>query len=418
MDASLLAMPQFQNFNIQQPPTSVQTKFNGTLVASSLPKILAYSNTEQGNVMLYESNNTSLLLVLPPGLSISIPNVKFSDTPLPIPGNMFKAGYVFYKNQPEQLAELDKLLSPSWREQLSGPLPQPIVKKEPFLLARATINYNGHQFPASLWEYSDKSLVIFAPMDFSGGNDKLMKPWRGFVCPDSPSGKSDGYMIYKNTPAMVNFAKQYFNVPFETMYTKSPPVATAPMVKKSEPNLFETKFFMFNNEQVKMEFVEISSLAIALFPTPMIFLDGFNMQELYHPNGNKIPGYLIPKSQKDKITMIQNYFGLSDIESMYIMKEEVSQRSTIVQQQSNVGSKFSDLSINSFDDIPISTLIRLLKAKLDASGEIINKNEVTGQILIYGDTDKVIADAQILDEMKTEIEIKCGSKMAILLGDN
>lgn len=423
MDQTLMSMPQFQHFNQPLAPQGVQATFNATMVASQLPKILAYSQAPQGNVMLYESNKTTLLLVLPPGMSVTLGNgIKMSDTPLPIPGGIFKTGYCFYKNQSEQLAELDKMLGPVWRDQLSEPLPPPIIKKEPVLLARTTINFNGHQFPASLWEYSDKSLAIFAPMDFSNGNEKLMKPQRSCACPDSPSGKADGYMVWKSTSSMVNFAKQHFNVPFETMYTKSPPVHSAPVITQREPVILETKNFMFNGQQVTMDFVECSPLALTLFPTPMIQLDGFDMKELYHPNGTKRPGYLLAKSQKDKIIMIQNYFGLSELEGMYTMTEELPPRATINNGSSGVlvptqtqGRGFSDLSINSFDDIPLSTLLRLIKVKLEASVGVVNKNEISGQVLIYGDEEKVNSDAAILEEMETSIQVKCGNKMAIFL---
>jgi hypothetical protein len=417
MDSSLMSLPQFSHMNTPSIPQELQTTFNATMVQSQLPKVLAYSSAPQGNVMLYESNKTTLLLVLPPGLSITIGNgVRITDTPLPIPGGIFKTGYVFYKNNQEQLLELDKILGTNWREQLSEPLPAPIVKKEPVLLARNTISYNGHIFPASLWEYSDKSLVVFAPMDFSGGNDKLMKPWKGFVCPDSPSGKSDGWMIYKGTQNMINFAKTHFPVPFDTMYTKSQPVVQAPIIEKREPIVIETKAFMFNEQQVTMEFVELSPLAIALFPSPMIQLEGFDLKELFHPTGGKRPGYLLAKSMKDKI---------SDLESMYTMVEEAPVRANVIQQASGVlpnmvqgqiqGKGFSDLSINSFDDIPISTLLRLIKNKLKVSTGVVNKNEISGQVLIYGDEEKVTADAAFLDEMEINIQIKCENKSAILL---
>lgn len=423
MDQSLMSMSQFAHMNLPPIPQGVQTKFNATMTVSALPKILAYSQCDQGNVMLYESNKTTLLLVLPPGMSITIPGIKLSDRPLPIVGGE-KTGYVFSKFQPQQLEELDRMLGSEWKNQLSEPLPAPVIAKTPVLLCRTNIAYNGHQVPASLWEYSDKSLVVFAPMDFSGGNDKLMKPFNPLVCPDLPPkpdgkpGSCSGYMIYKGTPNMVNFAKQHFQVPFETMYTKSPPVHLTPIAVQREPVILETKAFLFNNQQVTMEFVESSPLALAMFPSPMIALDGFDMKELYHPCGTKRPGYLIAKSQKDKITMIQQYFGLSDLESMYTMTEEVSARATAIQPLP-VGSAqskgFSDLSINSFDDIPLSTLLRLIQVKLKASVGVVNKNEISGQVLIYGDGAKVDADAAFLDDMETSIQVICGDKMAVFL---
>lgn len=414
-------MPQFQRLNMPIAPQGVQATFNGTMTQAILPKILAYSQVSQGNVMLYESNKTTLLLVLPPGLSITIPNVKLSERPLPIVGGE-KNGFAFYKNRPDQLSELDKIIGTVWRDQLSEPLPIPPVTKTPELLCRNNILYNGHQFSASLWEYSEKSLAIFAPMDFSGGNEKLMKPFSPLICPDLPvqpngkPGACSGFMIYKNTRDMINFAKQFFPIPFESMYKKSvPPIAqTIPVTKQYEPTLIETKSFMFNGQQIFMEFIELSPFAIALFPTPMIPLDGFDMKELYHPTGNKRPGYLVAKSQKDKINLIQTFFGLSNLEDMYTLFEEVSARADI-NQQTTTQKSFSDLSINSFDDIPISTLLRLIQNKLKTSNDVTSKNEISGQILIYGDEDKVNLTAANLDEMETSIQVKVGTKMAVFL---
>jgi hypothetical protein len=423
MDQTLFDMPQFKSFTQAPLPENVKTTINTSIMTTSvLPKILAYSQTEFGNVILYESTKVSLLLILPNGMSLNNSIIKMSTSPLPIVGGE-RNGLVIYKNRPDQLEVLDNFFNgQAWRNELSEPLPVVAPKKEPFLLCKNKIIANGHQFEASLWEYSDKSLAIFSPLDFSNGNDKLMKPFHKLVCPDtnfSATGHSSGWMIFKNNTTMINFAKQHFPIQFETMYTKSSPIKILVPVQERQPEIIETKQIMVGDMTVTMEFAEYSPLSIALFPSPMIQIPGFDLKDnLKHPNGSNRAGYICPKSDKIKINTLEKYFGIENLENLYTMTEEISTRSSGFEKTTSaVTNGLSDLGIKDFSEIPVSTLLRLLSNKLMESSEFYEKNEVIGDILIYGDKDKVNDKAGFYDDMETKIQVICGNKMAVILSN-
>lgn len=417
MDTTNISYPGYSS-SMSQP-----VQFGGSIVQSVLPKVLTFASAESGNVVLYEINKLSILLTLPPGMELPhASGIVKSDKKFPTPHGD-KSGYLFYKNNASHIDTLNKLFNGDvWQKELSEPLPQPVVPKDPSLLVRKTIMYNGRTMDISVWEYSDKSLAVFSPMDFSGGNERMLKPCRGLACTDSPSGKCDGYLIFKNNVGMISFLKQFIpDVNFEAMYKKSIPPSSSSSSYSSipkEPQLLETKQIMLNGQEFNLEFYEYSELSVVLFPTPMISLGGDYRQtdNLKHPTQGPRSGYTIAKANLGSIESVCKYFGFSNIETLYTMKPEVAARSvamsnTTVPQQSNL----ADMSIKTFDDIPIESLTTILRRKLVTSTGITCKEMLGDKFLVYGDEESVNDKISEMDDMSISIEIKLSGKYLVLL---
>lgn len=415
MDTTTMSYPGYSS-SMPQP-----VQFGGSIVQSVLPKVLTFASVESGNVVLYEINKLSILLTLPPGMELpTTSGIVKSDKKFPTPHGD-KSGYLFYKNNASHIETLNKLFNGDvWQNELSEPLPQPVIPKDPSLLVRKAIMYNGRTMDISVWEYSDKSLAVFTPMDFSGGNDRLLKPCRGLACTDSPNGKCDGYLIFKNNTGMISFLKQFIpDVNFEAMYKKSiPPTSSSSTSIPREPQLLETKQIMLNGQEFNLEFYEYSELSVVLFPSPMISLgtDYKQTDNLKHPIQGSRPGYTIPKSNVVAIESVCKYFGFSNIETLYTMKPEppsrsVAMSSTITQQQSNL----ADMSIKTFDDIPIESLTTILRRKLVTSTGITCKEMLGDKFLVYGDEESVNEKISEMDDMSISIEIKLSGKYLVLL---
>lgn len=413
IDSSVVGYPGYSS--VQQQ--IIVPQFGGAVVASALPKTLAFAGSETGNVFLYEVTKTTMLLSLPTGMELpSSSGFVKGPKPFTTPHGE-KTGYVFYKNKPDQINKLNEMFRGSdWQKELSEPLPPPTVAKEPILLVKKTVFWEGRSFDVSVFEYSEKTLAIFTPVDITKGNDKLLKPQHSMVCPGSPSGKANGYMCFKNNVQMVNFVKSFLpDVPFETMYTKSTPLASAQIQKQRDPQLLESKQFMSGDNQFTLDLVEYTEASIALFPSPLFNLDGMQLsQNIIHPTQGPRPGYIIPKGNIHLINTMKSYFGFSNIEDMYSMTEE-STRSIDHVSQTTAVSQLADMSIKSFDDIPIETLVRILKTKLSESPAIISKELLGDKIIIYGNDTDVNDKVSEMDHLSTVIEIKCGSKTLFIL---
>ena len=416
MESNFVGYPGYSS--IQQQV--VVPQFGGAVVVSALPKVLAFAGSETGNVFLYEVTKAIMLLVLPNGMELPsssgfIKGPKPFQTP-----HGDKSGYVFYKNRPDHIIKLIEMFKGSeWQKELSEPLPPPTVVKEPILLAKKTICWEGKTFDFSLWEYSDKTLTIFVPIDITKGNDRLLKPQHSLICPDSPSGKANGYMCFKNNVMMINFVKSFIpDIAFETMYTKSIPLAAFEVKKQRDPQLLESKQFMSGDNQFVLDLVEYTEVSIALFPTPLFNLDGMQLtQNIIHPTQGSRPGYIIAKGNIQLVNTLKTYFGFSNIEDMYTITEE-SIRSipqTKIINSSGSASQLADMSIKSFDDIPIETLVRILRTKLSESPDICSKELLGDKIIIYGNKENVNDKVSELDHLSTIIEITCGLKSLVIL---
>lgn len=407
-----MSIPQFSGMS----EISQSSQFSGQLVTASLPKLLSFSQTPQGNVCLYEVTELIILLVVPPGMELNIPDIKRNDKVYKTPHGD-KSGYVFYKNQTKHMETIDSLFNgQDWRKELSQALPAPIIPKDPFLLCDRNIIVKGIQMRFTLYEYSDKSLAFFTPQDITEGNDKLAKPWRSLACPSAPGGKANGYMCFKNNSQMINFLKTIVpDLPFETMYTKSQPLTAAAVQKQRDPQFLETKQFMYNDITFTVDFFEYSNVSIALFPTPMIAIPGLQLSSnIINPKVGPCDGYIVAKANKPIIDMLKNFFKFDNIESLYTMTEESLKSLPPMAQTSSAISAPSNV-INSFDDIPIETLVRILSTKLSSSGSFSNKELLGDKVIIYGDIDQVEENIELYSEYKIEFTCKIGDKLLYLL---
>lgn len=405
--SSFMSIPQFSNMNEVNTPTA---NFSGQLVASSLPKLLIFSQTDKGNVCLYEVTELIILLVVPSGMELNIPDVKKSDKLYKTPHGD-KSGYVFYKNNSKHVETIDNLFNDrNWRNELSKPLPDPVAPKDPYLLCERYILFKGNNIQFGLFEYSEKSLAFFVSQDITEGNERLGKFWRGLA---HPSGKKDGYLVYKNNVQMINFLKSIIpDVPFETMYTKSQALTNINKIdKQRDPQFLDTKQFMHDNITFFVDFFEYSEVSIAIFPTPMIAIPGLQLStNLINPKVGKSDGYIVAKSNKPVMDMLKNFFRFDNIESLYTMVQETPRSSQVITQNSQINAPSN--VINSFDDIPIDTLVRILSTKLSSSSEFTSKELLGNKILIYGNNDKVNENLEIYSE--AHIEFTCNIDNKIL----
>lgn len=412
MDQYLREIPQFAAMGA---PNNA-SQFTGKIkVNHNFPIILAFSQQGAGNIFLYELDGLRIFLTLPNGMEIQITGVKKSANAISTPHGE-KYGYVFFKNNGGHIETLNSLFNGNqWQNNLSEPLPEPVAEKTPLLLFEGQINFNNSSIPVFLYEYSDKSLAFFSPVDISNGDDKLLKFNRNLACPNSPNGKCNGHLIFKNNARMINFIKTYINIPFESMYKKSEPKISKAVAQQSEAQLIDSKRFISNDVEFSLEVFEYSPLSIALFPNPLFNINGLQLtNNLTHPQNGRVSGYIIAKSNLNQIEMIERNFQFSSFSSKYSMTEDLTKGIVIAPPAGIMpaGPFQSDLSINSFKDIPLETLIRLVIDKMKESSDVVSKNLPIGdKTMIYGDEDKVIQESELFEEMKIGFEIKSDQKL-------
>lgn len=414
MDSSFLNIPQFAAMN--QVPAPVST-FTGNLTPStdaSLPKILTVSSHPQGNIVLHEVTKLVILLTVPHGVNL--------DTKLVQKGNKAykttigeQTGYVFYKNTKAHMDELDKLFGDdSWKANLSEPLPEPTVAKEPVLLIRQQILHNGIAMNASLYEYSDKSLALFCAGDPSNGDDKLLKPFRSLACPESPSGKANGYLVFKNNAKMINFVKSIFmNTTFESLYTKSPAIQTPTVAAKLEPIFLGERTFQDNGMILKVEFFEYSPLAIALFPEPMFKIGDLTVtNNLKYGTGVK-DGYIIAKANTSSMLSVKTHLQFPNIEELFTL---TTASENLKDNTAVMTNSLSDMTVKNYSDIPLETLVRLINVKMQGISQVKVNDLINDRTIIVGPNDAVVEKFDSLySDCETLTHIQSGDNTLILL---
>lgn len=407
-------LPQASSFNLS---LSQKPKYGA---------VLAYAQQGDINIFLYDVSELTIMLSIPQTMNVSFTpkeNIKHSGAKKFQTIHGEKDGFLLYKNNQTHLDKIDQMFPNSgWRANLVEALPAVKVAADPVLMIKAVIYHNGENVPASLYEYSDKTLVVFAARDLAG-DPKIMKWWSRYVCPDAPSGYSDGYGVFKNNQQAVNFLKQIFRFPeLESRYVKSPAIQSAPVQTVRSNHFIQNKQVMFGPTNHLVDVVENGPFSVVVFFDPPINIQGFEQNlknELNHPVKGKFPGYLISKSRKDMITWLETSFGLNNFESNYIIEEETSQRQSAVpvattaagtvQNSQHVSSAISNLS-----DIPIETLLRLLTEKIKQT-TFFNKGTIDGKVIIFGENQTVEETAANLDDMATELEIKYGDRSLVML---
>lgn len=381
-------------------------------------KYLTYSETDQGMVYLYEVTVKTMLLVMPSTMSNNFTlkeNIKHSGSVMHNTEHGARSGYLLYKDNAAHIARIDTMFSGfDWRQNLIEPLPVIKPPATPVFMTRANIQHGGEVVPASLYEYSDKQLVVFCSRDLAG-DSKIMKFFETYRCPESSTGYSPGYGVWKNNPRSINFLKQMFKLPdLESRYVKSTPVISAPTQMQQSINHFIVDKIIANGTNThKLNVTEISPLAITVIFEPVVGLDGFGpywKTDLKHPiSGEPVCGFMLPKSKTDLIEWLQITFMIENFEDRYVLTEEKTARSTGIIQQptepaSQLSSEMSNMSIKSVSDLPIATLVRLLTEKLKTTA-LETKDLPDGRVIILGDGNKVVDSAANLDDMETELEI-------------
>jgi hypothetical protein len=406
MDA-YLSIPQYRNSNDSEK----FTHFTGSIVKVEYPKVIAYSELESGKIFLYDISKLNILLVLPIGIDINIEGKKKTDKLHDTPHGQ-RSGYLFYKNVQRDVDSLKILFQDSWIKHLVEPLPQIAEMKDPFSLFDGFINHNGLQTSVSLYEYSDKSLAIFTPIPLYDN----LKFCKNLVCAKSPSGKLDGFLVFKNDRKHIAFLKNLIpGLDFESAYKKSiPPSSSSSSVsvkQKREPLMIFSKNLIESDLEYLLEVYEYSEDSLALFTTPFqLNSDFMKSDNLTHPTQNSRPGYIIAKKNSRSIEILKTKYNISNLEDLYSMK---SSASTIATQGAMQGQSLNP--IRSFEDIPFETLIRLIKNNLTNSSGIVSKELIGGNILFYGDEELVKERSNENDEMEISIEIKLPGKLLVLL---
>lgn len=433
LSASLASLPMYQK--LQELDQSQMSNFNGTITQPSLPKILTYAPTPQGNVYLYEVKKTTILLTGPD--SLDIPGYKKTSEQFATPdGN--RSGIVFYKNRPDHIKKLDDLFGEKWKSQLSEPLPKPVESKSPNLLWSGSINNGTVSF--YLYEYSNVSMVAFTPatLDESQG----VKSWRSLECPhaspnskwpDLPYGKADGYIINKSPGKQHTYLRALIgDFDYESKYIKStPPVKaivssqTLSTVKEVEPLKIYTQTFFNSSSGIstEVELFEYRETSLVLFLTPHVDIPGFTLTRgLTHPSQGKREGFSISKNYAPSINQLKTMFGITNLETLYTMIPNASGNeytsANLNKNDIAMANKLSNMSSTNFNDLPIETLARLLINKLSETNTLETKELITKDTLYYGPDTDVDSSVEIQDTMQILLEVSTGGKKLVILTNN
>lgn len=421
--------PQMYGQSAQQTAAPVKSTFNATFTQNNIPKTLTFAETPSGNVFLYEVKPLTILLVTPQ--SMVIPGYKVSNEQFMTPDGP-RNGIVFYKNNAVHIKALDDMFGTNWKNNLSVPLPDPKEEKSPILLWNGTINNGTVTF--YLYEYSDKCLVAFTPASLDSNQVKFC---RNLACPHSPSGKCDGWLIYKSPGRQHDYLRSLIgNIDYESKYTKSKaavaamPIAgpiggvtnstIAATIDKEPMIIYENKIF---NEasgiETQIEIYEYSPTSIVLFLTPHALISG--LQEgngLNHPKQGRRPGFTIAKKYAPSINLICEMFGITDLASRYTM-EEVAQSTIdprLNQQQAAMANSLS--APPSINDLPIETLAKSLLGKLSLSTTLEQRNIIGGNLIYFGPSDVVSETVDMLETYEILLDVKTSDKRLCILKNN
>uniref|UniRef100_A0A6C0BDA9 Uncharacterized protein n=1 Tax=viral metagenome TaxID=1070528 RepID=A0A6C0BDA9_9ZZZZ len=409
---------QFLDPNASKQQSVQPVQFGVDIKSSGIPKLIALAEAPGGNIQLYEVTKLVILMVTnPSNMVINIPSIRRNDKSYDTPQGP-KSGYVFYKNQADHISTLDQLFPGSdWRTQLIEPLPDVAKEKKPDLLWSGNLNYGGRNCSFYLYEYSDKSLTVFSPIDFS----QSLKPWSGLKCPHVDSGKQNGYLAYKNSQDHMNYLKGLLpGVDFEALYKQSQPkVGGAPVSIKRDPiQIFEHEF-MYNGSNFKIEIFEYSDVSIAVFTTPLFdFCDFRRTNNILHPNQGPREGVIIAKNNKADFDKLKGFIGKQDLESLFVMEPEKSDRGSMFGTKSSVlsggnsisSSTITEMKPRSYEDIPIDTLVRILRSKINNLSALETKTLVGDEVMISGLSDEVDKQKELYTDATISIEIRVGDR--------
>lgn len=420
-----------QNYTQPQTyaPAPPKSTFNGNFTQNQLPKTLTFAETPSGNVFLYEVKPLTILLVTPP--SMVIPNFKVSNEQFMTPDGA-RNGIVFYKNNSTHVKALDSMFGESWKANLAVALPDPKEEKSPILLWNGTINNGSITF--YLYEYSDKCLVAFTPAQLDSNQVKFC---RNLACPHSPSGKCDGWLIYKSPGNHHNYLRSLIgNVDYESKYTKSKAtVAAVPIngiptnsvvaatVDKEPMIIYENKILNESSGiETQIEIYEYSPTSIVLFLTPHALIGGLQEgNNLNHPKQGRRPGFTIAKKYAPSINLICDMFRITDLASRYTM-EEVAQSTIdprLNQQQSAMANSLSNITQPpSINDLPIETLAKSLMSKLSVVTTMESRNMIGGNVMYYGPFETVSDTIDLLGTYEIILDVKSNGNRLCIMKNN
>lgn len=385
------------------------------------PKCLCYATAQQGNVFLYEVRPQSLLLVAPDGVMPY--TIKRSNEQFMTPQGA-QSGYIFYKNTPASITTLDTMFSgQDWKSQLQVPIPPLAEKKTPELLWSGFINNGTVSF--YLYEYSDKCLVAFTPAILD--EQKGAKPWRGLVCPHSPTQKSDGFMFFKSPGQHHSYLKSMIgNIDYESMYKKSTPPVKAQVQNTAiptqvEPQLILSKPILSGTSTIQFEIYDYRESSIAVFCDPLVQLPGFTItQNLTHPLKGKIAGYSLSKKYAPSINSLKQMLGITNLEELFI--NDTPAPSThdprLSEQSATLATSISSISQPNMSDLPVEVLVRLLTNKLSDLNELKTKSLIGNDMLYYGPEDNVNSAIDIIDGMEILFELTTKGKKVVVLTEH
>lgn len=394
---------------------SVQTniqpvKFGVEMKPSGLPKLIALAEApNNGNIHLYEISKASILMVTnPPNMRINLQGLVRTDKSYDTPHGP-KTGYIFYKNRPEHLNMIDQLFPGSnWREQLVEGIPPPLEKKDPTLLWSGYLNYGGIEHSTYLYEYSEKSLALFTTVDLK---DQL--PKCKLQCPHV-GGTEYGYSVWKGKSEHIQFLKNSIRIPidFESKYTKSQPKATK---VERDPICIFNHPFDWNGTHYEIEVYEYSELSVAVFTTPIFSISGLTVTEgLVHPTQGRRQGMLISKSNDANMSILKNYIQKHDLETLFVMEPQKSTRGDILNSFPSVQTE--QTNPRSYDDIPLDTLVRILRTNLDKqSDEPVVRDLIGNETMIYGNCEKVSEKLELYTDAEVKLKFSAGDKVLIII---
>ena len=138
---------------------------------------------------------------------------------------------------------------------------------------------------------------------------------------------------------------------------------------------------------------------------------------LKHPQQGSREGFSIGKANKAQLDILKNYIGKSDLESLFVMEPEKSARSSMFGNtgSSEISSTISNVKPRTYEDIPIETLVSILRSKLEKIETLDIKQLIGGDIMLLGTEEQVNNQKELYTEGSITIEVIANGKCITII---
>lgn len=341
---------------------------------------------------------------------------KRDSSPSDIEGGFLegKRGYIFYKQTEKHMNCLDSFLGGSdWRKDINIPI---IEKKDPILLS--LFKYNG--FDIELYEYSDKTLALFAFNDageisnfnFDGHLNSFP---RLYYKRKNNMVSGAGYMAMKSRSSDINYVRTICPCDFGSMFTKSTPMKTEPIKDYKKPELLEKKEISYEKngkeKTITVYLYRYSEKLVFIHEKKgkaIPFAEEYNFKEYEGEiDDEKIDGYKASIFKDQTKDFISTYFPFS----MTIYEPACASAPP------KSSSSSSEAKEEKKKEMSIEEMILSLCAKLSEVTEPVTET-IGNRTIIYGPEEETDKIAEEVEGKKVEFEGSIRKKSSIYVFKN